>query len=64
MPLQTINLPGPTFPCALVFSFRRVGREEELNRGPRVLDDPAADLVRVDLVHQQVVDLLQRQRTI
>ncbi len=43
---------------------RLVRREEELYGRSRVLGDVRADLVRVDLVHQQVVDLVRRMRTV
>lgn len=43
---------------------RLVRREEQLDGGAGVLRHVAADLVRVDLVRQEVVDLVRRVRTV
>ena len=52
-------LPLSTFPVEFVINVKLglVRREEELDGGPGVLCHIGTHLVRVDLVHQQVVDL-------
>lgn len=56
----------PALPVQLVVNVKLglVGREEELDGRAGVLGHVRAHLVRVDLVHQQVVDLVPGVRAI
>ncbi len=63
--LEKFLLPLPAFLEDVVLAFRGLIRwEEKLDGRASVLGDVAANLVRVDLVHQKVVDLAGRMRAV
>jgi len=66
LPTLLIALPLSTFSKGVVlWNFvQLIGREEQLDGGGRVLGDAAANLVRIDLVYQQVIDVILRLRAV